>query len=323
MLFWGRASDRIGRKPILVATLLGMAVTVSLFGFAKSVWQMILFRCLAGVFSGSIVCTRAMIQELTTPKTQARAFSYFAFVGNVGIFLGPVVGGGLSKLADHYPNTIFGKSWFLKEFPYALPTVFSGCLALVGAITTLLFVNETLDKGALKKHGKHGPMTTWQLLREPGVAYVLFIYGWVTLIALAFTAVAPVFWFTSPELGGFGFDERLISVFLGIGGASQAAWMLLAFPPLQHRIGTGGVMILCATAHPFFFALSPVGNWVLRNHWKTAFWSIGPPLLVIGSGVAMSFSTYIPITDTMSSDSNVLQRPFNSSSITLVLHLPR
>ena len=313
MLFWGRASDRIGRKPILVFTQLGMSVTVSMFGFAKSVWQMILFRCLAGVFSGSIVCTRAMIQELSTPKTQARAFSYFAFAGNAGIFLGPVIGGGLSKLADHYPDTIFGKSWFLKEYPYALPTIVSGCFSLLGAITTSLFIKETLDKDVLKDSGKHGPMTTWQLLREPGVAYVLFIYSWVSLIALSFTAILPVFWFTSPELGGYGFDERLISVFLMLGGASQAVWLLLAFPPLQHRIGTGGVMRLCATVYPFFFALNPIGNWVMRNHWTTLFWSLGPVVLVIGSGVAMSFSTCSPSLKPSADDFNFPQLPFNSS----------
>lgn len=290
MLLWGRAADTFGRKPVLVSTLLGLSITVSLFGFAKSIWQMILFRCLAGVFSGSIVCIRAMLTELSTPRTQARAFSYFAFAGNLGIFLGPVIGGGLSKLADHYPDTIFGKSQFLKDYPYALPTMVSGCFALLAALVTALFVRETLDKEALKKPGKHGPMTTWELVRSPGVAFVLFIYGWVTLMGISFTALVPVFWFTPPRLGGFGFDERLIAVFLGITGASQAVWLLLVFPPLQHRIGTGGVLRVCSRVYPFFFLMNPVANWWLREGWTTLFWSAGPALLVIGTGVAMNFS---------------------------------
>lgn len=290
MVFWGRAADALGRKPVLVFTLIGLSLTVSLFGFAKSIWQMILFRCLAGTFSGSIVCIRSMITELSTPRTQARAFSYFAFAGNLGIFLGPVIGGGLSKLADHYPDTIFGKSAFLKAYPYALPTMVSGSFALLAALITTLFVRETLEKEALKKPGKHAPMTTWELIRSPGVAFVLYIYGWVALLGFSYTALIPVFWFTSPKLGGFGFDERLIAVFLGIGGASQAVWLLFVFPPLQHRIGTGGVLRACSWVYPFFFLMNPLANWCLREGWRTLFWAVGPAVLVIGSGVSMNFS---------------------------------
>jgi len=290
MLFWGKAADKLGRKPILVTTLLGLSITVSLFGFSKTIWQMILFRCMAGIFSGSIVCIRAMLQELSTPRTQAQAFSYFAFAGNVGIFLGPVIGGGLSKLAYHYPNTIFGKIQFLKDYPYALPTMVSGFSALVAAIITALFVNETLDREALNRPGKHDPMSTWQLLKAPGVGSVLFIYGLISLLGFSYTAVVPVFWFTSPRLGGFGFDERLISIFLGLAGASQAIWLLFAFPPLQHRIGTGGVLRLCSRAYPFFLFLNPLCNWWLREGWRTLFWTVGPPMMAIGSGIAMNFS---------------------------------
>jgi MFS family permease len=55
MISWGRASDRIGRKPVLVISLFGMSAATAMFGFSKTVWQMVFFRCLAGVFSGSIV----------------------------------------------------------------------------------------------------------------------------------------------------------------------------------------------------------------------------------------------------------------------------
>jgi MFS family permease len=55
MIGWGRIADRIGRKPVLVFSLCGVAIASAMFGLAKHVWQMILFRCLAGVFAGSIV----------------------------------------------------------------------------------------------------------------------------------------------------------------------------------------------------------------------------------------------------------------------------
>ena len=55
MIGWGRAADRFGRKPVMVISLCGSAVGVSLFGFSRTIWQMILFRCVAGLFAGTIV----------------------------------------------------------------------------------------------------------------------------------------------------------------------------------------------------------------------------------------------------------------------------
>jgi MFS family permease len=55
MISWGRVSDRYGRKPVLVYSVIGVSIMTCLFGFSKSMWQIILFRCLAGVFSGTIV----------------------------------------------------------------------------------------------------------------------------------------------------------------------------------------------------------------------------------------------------------------------------
>lgn len=55
MIPWGRAADFWGRKPVLVSSLGGVAVATALFGLSKSIWQMILFRCFAGVFAGTIV----------------------------------------------------------------------------------------------------------------------------------------------------------------------------------------------------------------------------------------------------------------------------
>jgi MFS family permease len=55
MMPWGRVSDRYGRKPVLVASLVGLTFTTGSFGFSQNVWQMILLRCASGLFSGSVV----------------------------------------------------------------------------------------------------------------------------------------------------------------------------------------------------------------------------------------------------------------------------
>lgn len=110
MIFWGKvripssnphilsvadslkASDKWGRKPVLVTSLFGIAIATTLFGMSQTLWQMILTRCLAGVFAGTVVTVRAMLSENSTKHTQARAFSYFAFAGNLGLLFGPLLG---------------------------------------------------------------------------------------------------------------------------------------------------------------------------------------------------------------------------------------
>ena len=104
------------------------------------------------------------------------------------------------------------------------------------------------------------------------------------------SAVIPVFYFTDIKLGGYGFTPLQISLFMALGGISQAVWLLLIFPPLQHRFGTGGVLRGCAAVWPLFFFAAAAGNLFLRQDWTLAFWIVAPVSMVVGSGVAMAFS---------------------------------
>ncbi|KAJ5643623.1 uncharacterized protein N7484_006130 [Penicillium longicatenatum] len=303
MIFWGKLADRIGRKPVLVFSLLGVTVATGLFGLAKSIPQMILFRCIAGVFAGTIVTIRTMIAEHSTPKTQARAFSWFAFSGNLGIFLGPLLGGALANPAVQYPG-VFGGIRFFEDYPYALSSWVVALVGATAALSSALFVDETLkkDPAATDRDGdetaseappQSGNPSARQLLKAPGVSMVIFIYGHIMTLAFAYTAIVPVFWYTPVELGGFGFTPMQISLLMGLNGAAQAAWLLLVFPPLQKKIGSNGVIRLCAAAYPCFLLTMPVGNMLLRIGTDVAvksFWVFTPIALVFGCGVSMSFT---------------------------------
>ena len=78
-IFYGRLADRLGRKPVLVFSLAGIGVASALFGLSSTLWQMLVFRCLAGMFAGSSVTIRAMLSENSTKSTQAKAFGWFMF----------------------------------------------------------------------------------------------------------------------------------------------------------------------------------------------------------------------------------------------------
>ncbi|KAF1812117.1 MFS general substrate transporter [Eremomyces bilateralis CBS 781.70] len=302
MLLWGWLSDRVGRKPTLVCAAFGMSLAASLFGFSQSVTQMIVFRCIAGVFSGTIVTVRTMITENSTPKTQARAFSWFAFSGNLGIFLGPLIGGALANPADQFPSLFRGT--FLETYPYALPTIFTGIFGLSATLTSLLFVKETLPprqkKPLIEENGSTNStsnepqqpdtLTTLQILRFPGVTPVLSVYSLVSLCALAYTAICPVFWFTPPHLGGFGFRPVQISMLLAVSGVSQALWILIVFPPLNRRLGTIGVLKLASSWAPFLYLGFPGASVLRRMGYETAFWIVVFIVMIIGSGFSMTFT---------------------------------
>jgi hypothetical protein len=101
--------------------------------------------------------------------------------------------------------------------------------------------------------------------------------------------VNTVFLYTKVDKGGLGFQPWQITVFLATAGASQALWMLLAFPFLQKRLGTGNLLRITAVGWPSFMVFYPLLNELLRHDLSTAFWFVSIPLLVLGSGVSMSF----------------------------------
>lgn len=157
---------------------------------------------------------------------------------------------------------------------------------------------QTLHIHHHSKKTQEPVMSIWQLIRYPGVAAVLLIYNYIMLLAYTFTAVNPVFMYTPIRLGGLGFSPELIAIFTGIAGASQAVWLLFAFPSLHKRMGTGKLLLWCALVWPIFFAVNPGYNLLLWHGQKALFWSTAPPTLILGSGVAMSFGkTFLQSTE--------------------------
>jgi len=296
MISWGRLADRIGRKPVMVFSLVGVGLGTALFGLSRTIWQMVLFRCTAGVFAGTVVTVRAMISENSTPRTQARAFSFFAFSGNMGISLGPLIGGTLQDPASQYGG-VFKRVQFFHEYPYALPTFVTGSIALLAALMCAIFVKETLKrKETTNEDGTpvEAELTIPEIVRKPGVAFVLCIYTHAMLLGLGYSAVSPLFWYTRPSLGGFGFTPDQIAYFLGTIGVAQSIWLLVVFPILHRKYGTGNVLRACYLVWPLTFMVAPLCNYFLRRGWNTAFWVVGKNVSTISS-LTISYSRVLKV----------------------------
>lgn len=294
MIFWGQAADRFGRRPVLIVSLIGMTAATGLFGFGKTLGQMILFRCLSGIFSGTTTVVRTMLAENSTSKTRPLVFGWFSFSNMLGLFIGPMIGG---VFANPTSLGIFRGIRFFGYYPYALPTLVVAFFSAIGLVATICGVEETLDKTSNddcdeEAASQKDRISIWRCLSSPGVYTVLSLNLFIMMLAFAYTAISSVFWFTPRNLGGFGFTSPQISLFMAMCGAAQACWLLLAFPFLQRRFGTNGVIRICGYAYPFFFLVSLLGGALMRigtPQSVTAFWVIVPAGLAIGCGVSMSF----------------------------------
>ncbi|KAL7792439.1 major facilitator superfamily domain-containing protein [Trichoderma ceciliae] len=297
LYFWGYLADTIGRKPVLLWTLIGMTVATFFFTVATSIWQMILFRCIAGVFSGSGLVIRTMLSDHTTSETQAVAFSWFAFANNVGIFLGPIIGGALADPTEQFPG-LFGGIRLLEEYPYILAGVAITLINIISIVLSMVYLEETLEpetaySSSSAATARPHRLSTLELLKAPGVGIVIWVYTHVMFLAFAFTAILPVLLFTPIDLGGVEFSPFRISVWMAIQGGSQATWLIVAFPFLQRRLSTKGTLAACVAGYPLFFIGYIAMNLLLRmgtEHAVAAFWVLAFVVAFIGPAVSMAFT---------------------------------
>lgn len=101
---WGRLSDRIGRRPVLIGGLLGTAGSYLLFGFADSMPLIFASRLLAGFFGANISTAQAYIADVTTPENRAKGMGLIGAAFGLGFTLGPWIGGELAAISPQAPG---------------------------------------------------------------------------------------------------------------------------------------------------------------------------------------------------------------------------
>ncbi len=95
----GRISDRLGRKPVLVASQLGTLVGLVVFGTAGRLELLFVGRVIDGLTAGNLTIAQAYIADVTKPENRTRAFAFFGVAFGVGFLVGPMISG---MLAKHY-----------------------------------------------------------------------------------------------------------------------------------------------------------------------------------------------------------------------------
>ncbi|KAJ5819195.1 hypothetical protein N7474_004786 [Penicillium riverlandense] len=148
-MFWGRMSDRIGRKPVLIMGLVGTAISMVVFGFAPNLATAMIARALGGLLNGNIGVLQTTVAEIVTVKEhQPRAYSIMPFVWCLGSIIGPALGGALAQPCENYPS-VFARNTLFDRFPFLLPNLVCITVLVCGVVVGFLFLEETHPE---KKH---------------------------------------------------------------------------------------------------------------------------------------------------------------------------
>lgn len=99
----GRLSDRYGRRPVLLISVLGTGLCNVMFGFANTLWLLFAARLLDGFTGGNFSVAQAYIADVSTDQTRARNFGLIGAAFGLGFIVGPAFGGWLSQFGLQAP----------------------------------------------------------------------------------------------------------------------------------------------------------------------------------------------------------------------------
>lgn len=173
---WGKFSDRYGRRPILLLTLLGSVIAYAGLGFANSLWILFIARSLAGIMAGNISTAQAYIADITTPANRARGMGIIGAAFGLGFILGPAIGG---LLIGSDPNNA----------NFHLPSLFAAGLSLLALLCALMLLPESLNsetKAKIQVHRhRQRRLNLLQLSQRPQFGLLVGIYFFVTFAVAA------------------------------------------------------------------------------------------------------------------------------------------
>jgi len=114
--FWGRLSDRLGRRPILMFCLFCESLSYLLFAFADNLVILFMARGLAGFFGASISTASAAISDITTEQNRSKGMALIGVAFGLGFVFGPALGGLLASVADQFSQAPHFKTRFASSF---------------------------------------------------------------------------------------------------------------------------------------------------------------------------------------------------------------
>ncbi|KAJ2046469.1 hypothetical protein GGI03_004576 [Coemansia sp. RSA 2337] len=264
VMYWGRLSDRIGRRPVLIAGLIGTLAVSILFGVCKTFTMALLVRLAAGVFAGNAAVMKSAMAEIADDTNRSRMMALLPLTWNFGSMVGSGVGGVFSNPATQFPG-LFGNSKLFIYFPYLLPCLIGSTVAAFGLVAGIFNFKETLvrpTQAVIEEAVSEQPVVAGcsteatPLLSQSAATSVapvkqssmkslltpLVVRVMVTNAIMCFAynmcdQLYPIFAATDPRDGGLGLDPRSIGVSLGVEGIVVVYIQLVVYPRLERKFG--------------------------------------------------------------------------------------
>jgi MFS transporter, DHA1 family, tetracycline resistance protein len=224
-IFWGRRSDAMGRRPVLIITTACAALSYVAFAFAPTLAVALAIRVISGFFSGTFGVVQGVIADITPPQERARNMGYFGAAFNLGFATGPAIGG---LLAD----TGAGLAGF------HLPIFFAAALAACASLWAFFVLPETRPSGAgMRSAPSYGEAIAF--VRSRPMLLRLFLIAFCGIAA--FASMEAVFGLWSAR--NFGWTAHEVGLtFLAVGGAGLLVQSIL-IGPLVVRFGEARVIV--------------------------------------------------------------------------------
>ncbi|KIY71221.1 major facilitator superfamily multidrug-resistance, DHA1 sub-family [Cylindrobasidium torrendii FP15055 ss-10] len=261
---WARASDRFGRRSVLLLGPLGLAVSMTCFGLSSSFWMLVALRALQGICNGNIGVAKTVMAELTDSTNIGDAFAIVPMMWGLGNAIGPAIGGALASPANTWPDTM-GKFSLLRIHPYFLPCIVAAACTFSTFVWAAISLRETHPyKRSLRKiDAERRPLLQNEIeISDPktlvppplkdvlnrNVVASMANYCATSFISMMYTVLMPLMWSTSIPAGGLGFSPSKIGTILAIWGFANAGLQILFLARLLRRFGERTVFVFCAVA---------------------------------------------------------------------------
>lgn len=222
--FWGRLSDRIGRKPVLLITVIANAVGYLMLAFAPNIWLAIGIRLFTGLGAGNISTVQGYVADVTPPEQRAGRMGLIGAAFGLGFIVGPGLGGLLTR-ED------------MGRLGYQLPIFVAAGLCVLAAVGIAVLLKESRAKADPAAPRPPFLSGVHDAVANPVVSRVLL----VTLIYMAgFSGMESTFGFWTEARYGWGAREVGLS-FMAVGIVSTICQGLVA-GRLARRFGEARVL---------------------------------------------------------------------------------
>ncbi len=233
---WGRLSDRIGRRPVMLVTMAGTSVALLLLGMADSIIQLFIARALSGLFAANISVATAYVSDVTAEEERTRWMGMVGASFGIGFLLGPAIGG------------------LLAPYGHGLPMFVAAGMAAANCIYALFVLREP------ERHATDdtGPAGLFESLRDRLIARLC---GTNFLFTLAITQLESTFAYFMMDR--FAYDARQVAFILVMMAAIMATIQGGAMRSLAKRYGEktllmAGLLLMAVTfvSVPSIFSVS-------------------------------------------------------------------